>query len=74
MNFTDLLSKLSSRKFWAMVAAVVVSVLALFHYSEDTLVQITSLVTSVGAIITYIIGESSIDKSNKKEDNSEQEK
>jgi hypothetical protein len=57
-----------------MVAAVVVSVLALFHYSEDTLVQITSLVTSVGAIITYIIGESSIDKSNKKEDNSEQEK
>jgi amino acid transporter len=74
MKFTDLLSKLSSRKFWAMVAAVVVSVLAMFHYSEETLVQITSLVTSVGAIITYIIGESSIDKSNKKEDNSEQEK
>lgn len=68
MKFTDMLKKLTSRKFWAMIAAVVVSVLAMLNYSEDSLVQVTSLITSLGAVITYIIGESSVDKSKKNED------
>lgn len=68
MKLSDILKKLTSRKFWAMIAAVVVSVLAMLNYSEDSLVQVTSLITSVGAIITYIIGESSVDKSKKNED------
>lgn len=68
MKLSDLLKKLTSRKFWAMIAAVVVSVLAMLNYSEDSLVQVTSLITSVGAVITYIIGESSVDKSKKNED------
>ncbi|MGN0488348.1 MAG: hypothetical protein ACI4HO_03675 [Ruminococcus sp.] len=70
MKLSDLLKKLTSRKFWAMIAAVVVSVLAMLNYSEDSLVQVTSLITSVGAVITYIIGESSVDKSKKNEDDS----
>ena len=68
MKLSDILKKLTSRKFWAMIAAVVVSVLAMLNYSEDSLVQVTSLITSVGAVITYIIGESSVDKSKKNED------
>ena len=68
MKLSDILKKLTSRKFWAMIAAVVVSVLAMLNYSEDSLVQVTSLITSLGAVITYIIGESSVDKSKKNED------
>lgn len=72
MKLSDILKKLTSRKFWAMIAAVVVSVLAMLNYSEDSLVQVTSLITSVGAVITYIIGESSVDKSKKNEDDSDE--
>lgn len=72
MKLSDLLSKFTSRKFWAMIAAIVVSVLTMLNYSEDSLVQVTSLITTVGAAVAYIIGESSVDKSHKKEDSNEQ--
>jgi hypothetical protein len=56
--------KLSSRKFWALAAGVVTSILVLAGAGEDTVVKVTALVTSVGAVITYILAEASVDCKN----------
>ena len=70
MNFTRILNKLSSRKFWALVAALAVSILTMFNCDENTGVQITSLITTFGSVVAYIIGESVIDKEKVKKENS----
>ncbi len=74
MKLSNLLAKLTSRKFWAMIATIVVSVLTMLNCSEDSMIQVTSLITTFGAAVAYIIGESSVDKSNKKVDDNEQKK
>lgn len=71
MNMKNLKSKLSSRKFWALVSALTISVLALFNYPQESTVQITSLITALGAVVAYILGESAIDKEKVKKDNNE---
>lgn len=55
---------MSSRKFWALAAGVVTSILVLAGAGEDTVVKVTALVTSVGAVITYILAEASVDCKN----------
>lgn len=58
--------KLSSRKFWALVAGVATSVLVLAGAGEDTIVKVTGLITSVGAVIAYILAEAHVDGQRKK--------
>ena len=62
--------KLSSRKFWAAVAAFAVSVCALFGVDTLTVEHITALIGAVGIMMAYIIGESCVDAS-RNNDNSE---
>lgn len=69
MNLKNLKSKLSSRKFWALISALAISVLALFNCPEESTVQITGLITALGAVVAYILGESAIDKEKVKKDN-----
>lgn len=57
-----MLKKLGSRKFWALVAAVVTSCMVLFGYSEDTTLRIVALITNVGAVVVYLLVEGGIDK------------
>lgn len=54
-------TKLSSRKFWAALTAVVISLLAFFNVPEMTQTQITALLAAVGTLVAYIFGESYID-------------
>lgn len=63
--------KLSSRKFWALVAAVATSALVLSGAGEDTIVKITGLITAVGAAIAYIFAEAHVDASKGGEDEGE---
>ena len=58
-------TKLSSRKFWAMVIAVASALLVLFGVQEPTRGQIVALIAEVGALSAYIIGESVVDAANK---------
>lgn len=58
-------TKLSSRKFWAMVIAVASALLVLFGVQEPTRGQIVALITEVGALSAYIIGEGIVDAANK---------
>lgn len=74
MNYKSIVNKLSSRKFWTMLASFVVSVLTLFNYDENTLLQVTSLITTFGTAVAYIIGEAVVDKEKaRKEVNNESE-
>ena len=58
-------TKLSSRKFWAMVVAVASALLVLFGVQEPTRGQIVALIAEVGALSAYIIGEGIVDAANK---------
>lgn len=65
--------KLSSRKFWALIAALVLSILVFFNVGENQIAQITSIITAFGSIAVYIFAEASIDKAraNAQEENIE---
>lgn len=70
----DWKSKLSSRKFWALVAGFVGSLLVAFNVSEGSISQVTAIITAFGSVAVYILAESSVDKANKGEDDSNNEK
>lgn len=53
--------KLSSRKLWAAVAGVVITLLAVFGADELTTQQIIGVIGAVGTLISYIFGESVAD-------------
>ena len=55
--------KLSSRKFWALLAALATSVLAIVGADESTTLQVTGVITAAGASIAYILAEGYADGS-----------
>ena len=57
--------KLTSRKFWAAVVGVVISVMVIFGYSDEEKTKITGLITACGTLIGYILSEGMVDKANK---------
>jgi hypothetical protein len=60
--------KLSSRKFWALIAAFITAVLVIFGASEGSIEKVAAIITSGGAVIAYILAEANIDaKAVKKE-------
>ena len=58
---TKLKEKLSSRKFWCAVGAVVIAVAGVFGFEEATAAQAIMIASAVGALIAYILGESYVD-------------
>lgn len=57
----DWVQKLTSRKFWAAIVAVITCVCVIFSVDELTTEQVTALVMAVGALIAYILGEGFVD-------------
>ena len=57
----DWAKKLSSRKFWAMVAAFAQSTITAFGGTESTAVRVASIIVGGGAIIAYILTEGKVD-------------
>ena len=57
----DWIQKLTSRKFWAAIVAVITCVCVIFGVDELTTEQVTALVMAVGALIAYILGEGFVD-------------
>lgn len=58
----DWKSKLSSRKFWAAILGVVLSVMTMYGSSDDDKTKVTGLITATSTLIIYILAESSVDK------------
>lgn len=57
----DWKSKLSSRKFWAMLAALILSILTAFGIPQLTAEQVVVIVSGIGALVAYMLAESKVD-------------
>ena len=62
--------KLSSRKFWALVAALVLSILVFFNANDNVATQVGSIITAFGSVCVYTLAEASVDKKRLEEENS----
>lgn len=57
-----ILNKLSSRKLWISLGAVVSCVLTALCGEPDNATQIVAIVGAVVSAVSYVLGEASIDK------------
>lgn len=57
MRREDLIRKLGSRKFWACVSAVIISLVAFTNAGPETTERIVALVSAVGGLCIYMLSE-----------------
>lgn len=67
-------SKLTSRKWWAAITGVIVSVMVLFNVDSQQSERITALITAVSSAVAYTIAEGFVDATavERKEDNDDE--
>ena len=56
--------KLTSRKFWAAVCALVTNLIIAFGGTQQESVQVTAIIMAGAAVVAYIIGEGLVDAAN----------
>lgn len=63
--------KLSSRKFWAAISGVVISVMVAFNADAGSQEKVTGVITATGTLAIYMLAEGGADKAavKKNEDN-----
>ena len=61
MKREDLIRKLSSRKFWACITAVVVSLIAFTKATPETTERVVALVGAIGGLSVYMLSEGMAD-------------
>lgn len=61
MTKDDWIRKLTSRKFWAAIAAFITGLIVFFQKPTGDAESITALIMSFGSVIAYIVGEGLID-------------
>ena len=57
----DWRQKLSSRKFWAAAAGFISALLVAFRTDENTISQVSAIITAGGVLVAYILGEALVD-------------
>lgn len=53
--------KLTSRKLWVAICALVTNLVIVFGGTQETAVQITAIIMAGASVIAYIIGEGLVD-------------
>ena len=53
--------KLSSRKFWALLAGLTTSGLVLFNVSDNTIAQVAAVIGAFGSVAVYMLAEAYVD-------------
>lgn len=61
MNKINWKQKLTSRKFWAAIIALVTTILVAFNVSNLTIGQVVAVITAASVLIAYIVGEGLVD-------------
>ena len=61
MKKEDFLRKITSRKFWVLLVGLVGSILAFVKLDSGSIEQITTIIMSFGAMISFVLGESYVD-------------
>ena len=62
----DWIRKLTSRKFWVAVTALVTSMLLIFGVAESEVSQIAGIVMQVATVLGYLLAEGLTDAANNK--------
>ena len=57
----DWKSKLSSRKFWAMLGGQITAILTAFNAGESVILQMSAVIGSLGMFAVYMLAEAHID-------------
>lgn len=60
----DWKKKLTSRKLWAAICALVTNLIIAFGGSTETTVQVTAVIMAGASVVAYIIGEGLVDAAN----------
>ena len=63
--------KLSSRKFWAALSALVCAIAVVCGAGESIITEVSAIISAAGVLIAYILGESIIDASSGSVNNEE---
>ena len=61
MNKINWKQKLTSRKFWAAIIAVITTILVAFNVPNLTIEQVVAVITAASVLIAYIVGEGLVD-------------
>lgn len=64
MDKTDIIRKLTSRKFWLAVVALVTGLLAAFKVDASTIETVSGIIMSAAAVVAYIVAEGMVDAGN----------
>lgn len=59
--------KLTSRKFWLAVIGFVTALLVAFNVDKLTVEQVVTIISALGTLVAYIIGEGMTDAAHIKE-------
>lgn len=65
MDKIDIVRKLTSRKFWLAVVALVTGLLAAFNVDAGTVEKVSGIIMSGASVVAYIIAEGLVDAENK---------
>lgn len=68
MNKIDWKRKLTSRKWWVSVAALVSGLILAFGGGDETAQTVSGCIMATAAVVGYTIGEGLADSSHSKED------
>ena len=66
MNKTDILRKLSSRKFWLAVALFVSGLIVAFGGEKETAETVSGCIMQGAAVLAYLLAEGATDAANAK--------
>ncbi|MDO4800182.1 MAG: hypothetical protein Q4A52_06680 [Bacillota bacterium] len=61
MNKINWRQKFGSRKFWALLAGLAISVGVVIGAGDAEMAKIAGLITALGAVVSYMFSEASID-------------
>lgn len=64
MKKEDLMRKLGSRKFWACITAVIVSLVAFTKATPETTERVVALIGAIGGLSVYMLSEGMADSKN----------
>lgn len=64
----DWIRKLTSRKFWLAVVALVSGLLIAFNVDAEMTEKVSGIIMSAASVIAYIIGEGLVDAERKDEE------
>ena len=71
MRKIDWIIKLTSRKFWTVIASFVSMLILATGGTDNTATQVTALIMAGASVIAYIIGEGLTDSSHTDNDDKE---